>query len=139
MAMARTWEGLTLKDRIHRAAGRAIVGIGVAAVVETKRVTHVQFGTLRRSVHVAEPGYVGDGDEQFAKTTDLQGAMSSASMINIAKDNGSGPTIEMGSWLPYACAEWIGRGHPGVNEGLEQVRGFRADNIVRTAFKEEGL
>lgn len=138
MPLARTWEGVTLRDRVHRAGGRAIVGLAVAAAVETKRVTHVQFGTLRRSVHAAPVDYVGDDDMTKAEKEDMSaGEFLSTSMVS--NPEGAGPTVEIGSWLPYACAEWVGRGHPGVTEGLESVRGARANRIVMQAFREEGL
>lgn len=137
MAMrSRTWNGLTIQHKIDRAAGRAIVGIGVLASVETKRVTHKLTGTLARSVHAAEPMEYHDGDEDEAKNgTDL--------MMNVgelhAAHTSFGQVIEVGSWISYACAEWVGRGHPGVTQGLEVSRGARADAIVRQAFIEEGL
>lgn len=114
------------------------MGLAVAAAVETKRVTHVQFGTLRRSVHAAPVDYVGDDDITQAEKEDMSaGEFLSTSMVS--NPEGAGPTVEIGSWLPYACAEWVGRGHPGVTEGLESVRGARANRIVMQAFREEGL
>ena len=73
MAMvSRSWDGLELQARIHRAKGRAIVGIGMAAAVETKRIAHRQSGTLVRSVHVAEAGRVAsEGEDSSAATIDL--------------------------------------------------------------------
>jgi hypothetical protein len=137
MAMvSRTWNGLTLQHKIDRAAGRAIVGIGVLASVETKRVTHKVTGTLSRSVHAAEPMEYHESDEvDAAGGADL---MMDAGQLHAAKTY-VGRVIEVGSWISYACAEWVGRGHPGVTQGLEVSRGVRADNIVKQAFMEEGL
>ena len=136
MAMvARRWEGLTVQDRIHRAAGRAIVGIGVLVAADTKRITHKVSGDLARSVHAAPPSHPHDGDEEAAKNGDL---MLLPGQLKAARTP-VGEVIEVGSWMPYACVEWEGRGHPGITEGLEAVRGVRADSIVRQAFREEGL
>lgn len=141
MPMARVWNGLELQERVNRAAGRAIVAIGTDVAVNTKRVTHRITGTLARSVHVAPPGQEHDDEQELrqAQTTDLMlssfGATSFATRIGTAL----GPAVEVGSWLPYACVEWVGRQHPGVQQGLEMSRGARADLIVMTAFREEGL
>lgn len=132
---AREWHGMELSARVHRASARAILKIGETVAANTKRVTHVQFGTLRRSVHVAPAGYDGANDERMARSGDLQTGMT---WIDRGQA-GANPVVEVGSWLPYACAEWIGRGHPGVTQGLEMVRGAEADAIVFGAFKSEGL
>jgi hypothetical protein len=135
MPLSRSWYGESLHGRVHRAAGRAIVTLGTHVAVETKRVTHVQYGTLKRSVHVAPTGYDGAGDEGAASGQDMLSAVDPS----VATHTAEGAAIEVGSWLPYACAEWIGRGHPGINEGMEMVRGARASLIVGQAFREEGL
>lgn len=135
--MARTsyrWRGDEVQARFNRAAARGLIAIAENVAVETKRVTHIQEGTLRRSVHAAPVGYNGAADEVTAKTTDMQGLINLAAvMASIA------PALEVGSWLPYACAEWVGRSHPGVTQGLETVRGKRAEGIMVQAFAEEGL
>lgn len=133
--VARTWNGMELQDRLHRAAGRSIIGIGQAIAVETKRVTHVMEGTLKRSVHAAPAGYDGSGDEDLAESSDLMLLLGAPQAVI----GPLGATLEVGSWLPYACVEWVGRQHPGVTQGLEVVRGHHADSIVFQAFREEGL
>lgn len=135
MPMARTWEGLTFQARAHRAAGRAIIGIGMAVSADTKRLTHRVSGTLARSIHAAPIGADHEGDENSALTQDL---MMSRGFL-VPTPTPAGPSLEVGSWLPYACAEWIGRDHPGITQGLEGVRGARATSIVMQAFREEGL
>jgi hypothetical protein len=76
-----------------------------------------------------------DNDENLASTNDLslEGGHIEPTETPL------GPTVEVGSWLDYACVEWVGRGHPGVTQGLEAVRGARADLIVAQAFREERL
>jgi len=134
MPMARDWEGIALATKVRRAAGRAIVAVGMNVAIETKRVTHVQYGTLRRSVHAAPVKYEGGEDDLArAASDDLLFPLPDATQTAL------GPAVEVGSWLPYACVEWIGRGHPGITQGLENVRGSKVNGLVRTAFREEGL
>jgi hypothetical protein len=133
--VTKTWNGLTFLERLNRASGRAIVGIGMQVAVETKRVTHVDTGSLRRSVHAAPPSADHGGDEGASGAADMM--MMSQGVK--AENSVMGPIIEVGSWLDYACVEWVGRSHPGVTQGLEAVRGARADAIVAQAFIEEGL
>jgi len=135
MSMERSWHGLELEERVQHATGRAIIGIGMAVVVNTKEITHVITGTLRRSTHMAPVDYDGSGDESAAQTQDMSMLMSSPEVHHDAL----GASIEVGSWLPYACAEWIGRGHPGITQGVESVRGVRTQRIVAQSFAEEGL
>lgn len=136
MSMAREWHGMTIKDKMARANARALIAIGVNISAETKRITHRISGTLARSIHVAEVGYEGgDSDEAMAAIGDLL-----YTTMPAGPSRGPfGPAIEVGSWLPYACVEWVGRQHPGITQGLEMVRGERMDAIVKQAYIEEGL
>lgn len=135
MTSKMDWRGAELLLRANRAAGRAIVAIGTNVAVETKGVTHVVEGNLRRSVHAAAATADHGLDESEAATADL--------MLTRGPPEPEltplGPAVEVGSWLPYACVEWVGRGHPGVTQGLEAVRGERVNAIVRAAFGAEGL
>ena len=129
------WFGPTIQQRVNRAAGRAIIGAGTLIAVNTKVVTHVLHGNLRRSVHVAPFPYEGaDDDETLAeKGVDLLIETPHPTQTPI------GPVVQVGSWMPYACVEWVGRGHPGVTQGLEMSRGKKMDAIFVQAFAEEGL
>jgi hypothetical protein len=136
--VAKNWNGPSIEARINRAAGRAIVGIGMAVAVETKVVTHVVSGNLRRSVHAAPVRYT----DAEADVRNVEVGYADLMLLYGPPPptyTKLGPAIEVGSWLPYACVEWVGRMHPGVTLGLEAVRGMRADRIVYTAFKAEGL
>ena len=140
--VARTWNGMSITDRVHRAGGRAIIGIGVAVATETKRITHVISGTLRRSITVSPHGTVHDSDEATA-LPESQGGLEADLLLSGESIEATptllGPSVEVGSWLPYACVEWVGRNHPGITQGLEMVRGARADAIVAQAWREERL
>lgn len=129
------WDGMSVMERFERATARAAVSIGMHVAVETKRVTHVVEGTLRRSVHAAPAGYDGAGDELVAQATDMHN-MASPPQATITPTEA---LVEVGSWLPYACVEWIGRGHPGITQGMEMTRGVTCDRIVRAALRQEGL
>ncbi len=135
VAVKREWYGPEVKKRVHRATGRALIAFGTRVAVETKMVTHVVTGTLRRSIHAAPAHYEGAySDEKMAPDQDL---LLTAHMVE-ATPVPQGYAIEVGSWMPYACVEWIGRGHPGVTQGLEAARPA-AGAIFEKAFREEGL
>lgn len=136
MPMSRTWNGLTIQDKAHRAAGRAVIGIGMQVAVDAKRLTHVISGTLSRSIHVAAIMDSHDDDQELAEGgADL---MMQSAFIK-PTPGPFGPLIEVGSWLDYACVEWVGRNHPGITQAMEAVRGSRANGIVWQAWMEEGL
>lgn len=132
----REWYGPEVQMRVHRASGRGIVSIGMHISNATKIITHKLSGTLARSVHVAPGFYESAGsDERYSLTADLGPQFSHIEPIP-TKD---GPAVEVGSWLSYACVEWVGRGHPGITQGMEAVRGQVAWAIMKRAFREEGL
>ena len=133
---AKRFDFMGLEERVDRASARALIGIGTRIAIETKLVTHVVTGTLERSVHVAPRFYDDeDGDLKMAQNgadlVDMSGA------LHPTKTSG-GWEIEVGSWLPYACVEWVGRAHPGITQGLEASRPLFGP-IVMQAFREEGL
>jgi len=136
MRMAREWNGMGLQDRVNRASGRALVGISMQVVVNTKRVTHRISGSLARSVHAAQPMTADEEmDERLAEAgTDL--ALYYGMPVPVHTPMGR--ALEVGSWMPYACVEWVGRGHPGVTQGLEMSR-IMVNPIIEKAFREEGL
>ena len=116
---------------MRRAAGRSIVAIAEHVAADGTRNAHVVTGTLRRSIHAAEVGYDGGGDEETARTAKI-GNVSQASY------EGHGASVEVGSWLPYACVEEVGRGHQFITPAVEASRGY-ADGVVLQAVKAEGL
>jgi hypothetical protein len=106
--------------------------------VDTKRVTHVLNGDLRRSIHAAPVNYDGSEDEGEVVNNPTADLLMSK-LPEMATRTPFGPSVEVGSWMPYACVEWVGRGHPGITEGLEAVRGAQTDKVVHAAFRQEGL
>jgi hypothetical protein len=140
MKMASNWNGLAILERKDRACSRALISIATQVAMETKTVTHVISGTLRRSVHAAPAGYAPDEEREEQDATPEQNDLTIMYPLAIEEvPTEAGLTLcEVGSWLPYACAEWVGRGHPGVTQGLELARA-RTDATVFAAFASEGL
>jgi hypothetical protein len=136
--LERTWQGSELNARMNRANARAVISMATYAAMYTKEVTHVISGTLKRSVHAAPVGYEPDEqmEEAAAQAGDLMGMFMGMDIVTYGE---FGAWVEVGSWLPYACAEWVGRGHPGITQGMEMVRGAMADAILLKAYMEEGL
>lgn len=133
----RVWHGEAIKTRVHHAVGRGLIGIGMAVSYETKLVTHVVTGTLRRSVHPAPAFYeAGEVEHKLMEGAEIDLALLAPEHATPTRN---GYAIEVGSWMPYACVEWVGRGHPGVTQGLEAVRGTTANFIMSKAFREAGL
>lgn len=138
MPMARNWNGMTLEHKVQRATARAIVAIGVNVAVDTKRLTHRISGTLVRSIHAAPAEEEHDEERELREAQGGTDLLFGSGMIH-PHETPFGPAIEVGSWLPYACVEWIGRNHPGITQGLEMNRGMKSHAIVSEAFREEGL
>ena len=136
MTVKTSWYGEELVAKMNTATARAVISVGEHIAVETKRVTHVMSGNLRRSVHTAPKDYDGSGDEGAAGSGDM---MMAGSVNEASIQTSEGPMLEVGSWLPYACAEWVGRGHPGIEQGVEMVRGERIQAIFAQSFTEAGL
>ncbi len=142
--MERSWEGIPLQARIDRANVRATISLAVHAAMATKEITHVISGTLKRSVHAAPVGYDAEESDLANAEPVERGGLGQDLMpmfmgTEIVAVSPMGAMVEVGSWLPYACAEWVGRGHPGVTQGMEMIRGALAYSIVFKAYKEEGL
>ncbi len=137
MRMNREWNGMSLAEKASRADARALIGIGMQTVRETKIVTHRISGSLARSVHAAPVGYEGYETDKSQAEGGADLMMQHANTAPTELPDG-GWAIEVGSWMPYACVEWIGRGHPGITQGLEAARSM-AGRIFAQAYREEGL
>lgn len=126
------WNGAVIALRVRRALGRGLIGIGEGTSVLAKQGADVISGTMRRSVHTAPRHYVGDADLMAAQRSDIPNVLIPSS---IPPDW----ALEVGSWLPYACVEEVGRGHRFVTPAVEQMQGARSFRIMKQAFAEEGL
>lgn len=129
------WDGQEIAMRSKRAMGRGLIGIANAVVTEGKRNAHVISGTMMRSIHAAPHGYSGGNDAAEAATQDL--AMG-ASVVDVST-TGFDAVIDVGSWMPYACVEEVGRGHAFMAPAVQMVSGPRSVGLMTQAFAEEGL
>lgn len=123
MLVRRTWHGDELIARERRANGRAIIGMGEQTSAEMKGVAHVQSGDLKRSIHTAKVGSMG-------------GINAEAATVRTGKTEW---TLEVGSWLPYACVENNRGGtHRFADIGWE-LSEPNFDGTLQRAWREEGL
>ena len=132
MPLRDDWDGDELEARVARATGRGVIAIGEHVVVDGKQFAHVQFGTLRRSIHLAPENYIGSADEAMATLGDLPN-VEEPSLVD------DDPVVQAGSWLPYACVEETGRNHKFMTPAVEGMIGPRSDAAMQRAFAEEGL
>lgn len=133
------WNGLTIQEQANRAKGRGLVGIGMSIATEGKRNADVISGTMRRSIHVAELNYTGGDDLEVSTGTDPEDQSYGPPNITIPTYVGGEAALEVGSWVPYACVEEVGRGHTFMQPAVEVVQGARAEALMIKAFAEEGL
>lgn len=132
--MSGVWYGLELEARAQAASATAAIELADSIVEDTKRLVHVISGDLRRSIHSAPVGYMdAEIDESSASHGDIDNVSNPGEI-----QHAGGPQLEVGSWLPYACVEWVGRGHPGITQGLEMNR-LKATALMIEAFRGEGL
>lgn len=125
------WEGNEILARARRALGRGLIGVGMEVVRDGKMNAHVISGTMRRSIHLAPPGYATD-DERAAEVEDVPNTLIPDEI------GGIDWVIAAGSWVPYACVEEVGRGHQFMTPALDVGAG-KAARIMQQAFAEEGL
>jgi hypothetical protein len=131
------WNGAQIIAGAQAALSRAVVSIAQGAAEQAKRLVEVGTGTLQRSIHVAPVNYTGgeQDEQQAAAGTDL-GAM--APSVTIVQQTPTKLSVEVGSWIAYACIEETVHGPQYITPGVELMRGI-ADEIVMAAFVEQGL
>lgn len=124
MAKVRSeWHGDEILARARRANGRAVVGMGEQVAREMKLAAHEISGDLKRSVHAAKPGTMGEIEASPRTVREL----------------GDRVQVEVGSWLPYACVENSRGGeHRFADIGFELATPRFRPTLVR-AWREEGL
>ena len=134
------WDGAEIELRARRAYGRGTLGIGEAVANDGKRFADVLSGTMMRSIHVAKADYTGGNDEEDAGGGNGSGMDLLESMP--CTEPSWGPawaSIQVGSWVAYACVEEVGRGHQFMQPAVELVSGMRAEALMTQAFAEEGF
>lgn len=119
------WNGDEVERRFNRATARGTVAIGQGVSTEAKKLVHVQSGDLRRSIHVAQ-----------ARNVEGEPSIDGRSFARAA--HASGATVEVGSWLAYACVEETGRQHVYMGPAVEIARSFSKITMA-AAFRAEGF
>ena len=106
MARFKTWRGMEVTQAVAKKVAMALGEFGLTAEGHAKRELRkghgVITGTLRRSIHTAEPGYNWSGDDG---SSELGGQKVDASV------NGSRIVVQLGSGLGYALP--VHQGHQG--------------------------
>ena len=103
------WEGDKAGEQAKEAARLAVTRLGIGVVSEALPSTPVATGTLRRSLHVAEPGADHATDFQRASGGEaLHGGQSDKTIAGNAKGR---VVAQVGSWLVYALIQELRRGY----------------------------
>jgi hypothetical protein len=103
------WKGDEVKRQVIENSAKAMSEFGLRVEAESKKQLKrghgVMTGTLRRSIHSAQPGYdwAGDDVEPSKGTSELGGQQ-----VSLEPD-GDQVTVEVGSGLVYAMA--VHQGH----------------------------
>lgn len=126
MARMKKWRGAevsqAVKQNVAKAFGKFALRVEGHAKKELRRGHGVRYGTLRRSIHTAAPGYNWGGDdvEPGPGTPELGGRLFEA-MIS-----GRKVTIQVGSGLGYALPVHQGHhsfaGYHYITIGLEKAK-----------------
>lgn len=131
------WFGNEIIARARRALARGLIGTGMEVVVAGKRNAHVDTGTMRRSIHLAPANFTGGDDYSEAYGENGEGR----ELPNVVEPTPRGSVdwvLLVGSWVPYACVEEVGRGHQFMTPAMDIGRSM-SDRIMAQAFAEEGL
>lgn len=122
----KTWRGPEIMKAVSQNVSKALGEFGLRVVGHSmKELEHghgVETGTLRRSLHVAQPGYNWSGD-------DVVPSRSSPNRNNYkfeAVVNGKKITIQVGSGLGYALPVHQGHhsfmGYHFLTNGLDKTK-----------------
>ncbi len=126
MARIRNWRGdqivTAVKQNVANGLGRFALRVEGHSKKELRRGHGVRYGTLRRSIHVAEPGYNwGADDVKPGPQTPELGGQSFTAVIN-----GHKVTIQVGSGIRYALPVHQGHhsfaGYHFLTNGLEKAK-----------------
>lgn len=128
------WRGRQAGDEFLRKVivpGMGLIGLAVEseAKQELRKGHGVESGTLRRSIHTAEPGYHwGSDDVEPAPGTPERGGKRTDGLV-----------VQVGSGLNYALPVHQGHGSFGgyhyILIGAERVRGKKALDLLKKAAK----
>lgn len=126
MAYFKKWYGEQISDAVKRNVAEALGEFGLRAEGHAKRELSkghgVLTGTLRRSIHTAQPGYDWAGDDvKPGSGSPERGGKAAAAAIG-----GDRITLELGSGLIYAMAAHQGHhsfsGYHYLTNGLMKAK-----------------
>lgn len=126
MAYLKSWRGKEVTEQVKQNVARAFGEFGLRAEGYAKKELvkghGVETGTLRRSIHTAQPGYDWQGDdvEPGAGSVERGGRMTDGLV------QGEKVSLEFGSGLTYALAVHQGHhsfaGYHYLSNGLDKAR-----------------
>lgn len=119
----RTWHGDEIEVRAERAVGRALIGNAEQHARHASEHVHRISGDLARSIHAA--------------MVDTMGDIPADGENIIRKDHVR--TIEIGSWLAYACVEENRGGEHSYMQPAHEFAWRLMGTQLKEAFRQEGL
>lgn len=133
MARMKRWHGKEISDAVKqnvaKAFGKFALRVEGHSKKELRRGHGVLTGTLRRSIHVAQPGYSWTGDDITPDT----GTPELGGQLFTAMINGRRVTIQVGSGLRYALPVHQGHhsfeGYHYLTNGLEKAKPELAQDL----------
>lgn len=110
MASTLNWKGDEVGRNVREGLKAGLTEFGLRCETAAKRRLQpghgVRTGTLRRSLHIAEPGYSWQGDN----VPPSSGSPERGGKVAAAGEKGSKLSMELGSGLEYAMAVHQGHG-----------------------------
>lgn len=127
MAKFKKWRGKEVTAEVAQNVALALGELALRAEGYSKKELEkghgVETGTLRRSIHTAQPSYVWIGDNvKPSRATPERGSKQVKAAVN-----GSRITVQLGSGLSYALAVHQGhgsfKGYHYLTNGVEKAKG----------------
>ena len=118
MARIKKWRGKEVTQEVAQNVAQALGEIALRAEGYAKKELRkghgVVTGTLRRSIHVVQPGYAWNSDNVVPSTGSPERGGKQVEAVR----SGSTLTVQVGSGLVYALAI-----HQGWEKGYKQTKG----------------
>lgn len=139
MARMKRWFGKEISQAVAQNVAKALGKFSLRVERHSKRELRrghgVRYGTLRRSIHTAQPGYNWGGDDvKPGPGTPEMGGRSFTAMIE-----GRKITIQVGSGLKYALPVHQGHhsfeGYHYIANGLEKAKPELAQDLAEYRLK----
>jgi len=139
---AMKWYGDQLANNVETDLAEAWIDVGLTceknAKAELRKGHGVVTGTLRRSIHIEQPGYNWSGDD----VTPQPGTPERGSKRIAPKRSGSKVTLLIGSGMNYAMGIEIGfgsfTGYHYLRNGWNKTKGQVLDIIKRRIQRKYG-